>query len=192
MRPIFRMVLFPMHLSLFPALFAALPTIISGLGLAASVIGGSSAKADQRRQQITQFQFQGLQATSDAATAGANAGILGTQRDAFGRQSEETIGDIGQEGASISAERAALAAAEGFGGGGTARSVQAGISRRVNRDIMRVRDSLTEQTDIFNQQIKQQEDQATAFDTQATFASGQVGDLEERSSWSLLRPSTWF
>ncbi len=188
MRPIFRMVLFPMHLSLWPLVGA----IISGVGLLSGILGGGANKADQRDLQIAQFQFQGLQATSDAATARANAGILGTQRDAFGRQSEETIGDIGQEGASVSAERAALAAAEGFGGGGTARSVQAGISRKVSRDIMRVRDSLTEQTDIFNQQIKQQEDQATAFDTQATFAAGQVGDLEEKSSWKWYKPSTWF
>lgn len=167
-----------------------LPWVPIGIGI--SILGGASSKADQRRSQIAQFEFQGLQATSNAATARSNAAILGTQRDAFTRQQGEVIGDITEQGESVYAERAALAAAEGFGGGGTARSVQSGITRRVNRDIMRVRDSLSEQTDIFNQQRQQQLDQATAFNTQATFAAGQVDDLDERSKFNLLRPSTWF
>lgn len=173
-------------------LAAAAPTIISGLSMLSGILGGGAAKADARRAQITQFQFQGLQATSDAATARSNAAILGTQRDAFSRQQGEVMGDITQQGESVSAERAALAAAEGFGGGGTARSVQTGIRRRVDRDVTRVRDSLAEQTDIFNLQRQQQLDQATAFEDMVTFAGGQVTDLKKRSEWKLFKPSTWF
>lgn len=156
-----------------------------GLGLAGLISGSSSSKKSQKAQ----FQFQALQSASDAETARSNAAILRTQKDAFTRQQGEIIGDITEQGESVYAERAALAAAEGFGGGGTARSVQSGIRRRVNRDVTRVRDSLAAQTDIFNLQRKQQLDQASAFEEQATFASGQAGGIKDSKWWN---PLTWF
>jgi hypothetical protein len=168
MRFITKMILFPFQKSIFDPFSAGLGILSFGF----SVLSGSSAKKDQRRREREERARRGRQAVADAATARLNAEQLGIQKEAFGRQSEEQISDIGEAGASVSAERAALAAAEGFGGGGTARSVQAGISRKVSRDIMRVRDSLTEQTDIFNLQIKQQEEQAEFFDIEATFAGG--------------------
>lgn len=169
--------------------------LFDALSFGFNVFSDISGKTDQRRNQASTLEAQQRQNISDAATARLNAQQLGIQSAAFGRQSEEQIGDIGEEGASISAERSALAAAEGFGGGGTARSVQAGISRRVSRDIMRVRDSLTEQTDIFNLQIKQQQQQAKFFEQQATFAGQQAGDVlgENLTGFQkLFKPSTWF
>jgi len=166
MRFITRLILFPFQNHIIDPVTIGIASF--GFNVLSSIFGKSS----QRRQQRDQLRAQRRQNISDAATAKLNAEQLGIQSAAFTRQSEEQIGDIGEEGASVSAERAALAAAEGFGGGGTARSVQAGISRRVSRDIMRVRESLREQTDIFNLQIQQQEEQALAFEELATFAGG--------------------
>lgn len=185
-----------MSFALLGSIFGPIGT---GVGAAIDVglfLGSSvSSKSDERKTQGFQLDAQARQSASDAATARINADILGTQSDAFTRQQEEVIGDIGEQGASIAAERSALAAAEGFGGGGTARSVQAGISRRVSRDITRVRDSLTEQTDIFNLQQQQQLDQATSFGTQATFATQESNRVTGKSMnfWEkLIKPSTWF
>ena len=183
MRIITRMILFPFQKSIAPAV------VIAAAGFGFGVFSGISEKASQRRSQSISLEAQRRQAISDAATARLNVGVLGTQKEAFTRQSEEQIGDIGEAGASVSAERTTLAAAEGFGGGGTARSVQAGISRRVSRDIMRVRESLQEQTDIFNLQITQQEEQAKFFETEATFAGQQAASVTKKS---LFKPSTWF
>ncbi len=192
MRPITRMVLFPLQMSLLPFLLgigAAVGAALPAIGAGFSILGGISGKTEQRKTQGLTLEARQRQLISDAATARLNAEQLGIKREAFGRKSEEQIGDIGETGESVSAERAALAAAEGFGGGGTARSVQAGISRRVSRDIMRVRESLQEQTDIFNLQIAQQEQQATAFETEATFAGQQAVEVTKKS---LFKPSTWF
>lgn len=167
----------------------ALPWVPIGIGI--GILSGGSSKAGQRRTQKAQFQFQELQARSSAKTARLNAAILGTQSEAFIRQQGEVITDITEEGESVYAERAALAAAEGFGGGGTARSAQAGIRRKVSRDVTRVRDFLAEQTEIFNLQREQQLEQASAFETQATFAAGQVKSLK-KPKFNPFKPSTWF
>lgn len=183
MRVITRIILFPFQKSITPLV------ALGAAGFGFNVLSSISGKAGQRKTQGLTLEARQRQLIADAATAKLNAEQLGIQREAFTRQSEEQIGDIGETGASVSAERAALAAAEGFGGGGTARSVQAGISRRVSRDIMRVRESLSEQTDIFNLQIQQQKEQAAFFEQEATFAGQQAEDVTE---FSIFKPSTWF
>jgi len=165
--------------------------VLGGFDFLSSAAEGS----DARKEKSAQYEAAQRQGLSDQETALQNAGILGTQKDAFNTQQDEIVTDIQEVGDQTLAERSALAAAEGFGGGGTARSVQAGISRKVTRDINRVRDSQAAQSSIFDQQIAQKETQATAFGVEATFAGEQAGiAVGEDLSWKekIFRPSTWF
>ena len=85
--------------------------VFGGLSFGFNVLSGISGKAEQRKTQAATLEAQQRQAIADAATARLNAEQLGIQSEAFTRLSEEQIGDIGETGASVSAERTALAAA---------------------------------------------------------------------------------
>ncbi|MDA3886152.1 MAG: hypothetical protein PF638_11220 [Candidatus Delongbacteria bacterium] len=189
MRIITRMILFPFHQSILPMVAIAGASLgLNVLSSSFNFLTGAAEGSDQLDRQNAGYKAQQMQATSDAATARQNAGILRTQRDAFIRQQGQVMEEIQTTGDTAGADRFALAAAEGFSSGGSARGAQGQIKRNVKRDINRVRDSLASQTDIFNQQINQKNTQATAFDKQATFAGEQVQD----TSFQFFKPSTWF